>query len=149
MDFFTDNMWVLWLILTVVFAVVEAATLGLTTVWCAVGSFVSMILDFFGVSSPVQLVVFVIVSVVFFIVSMIWLKPQLDKRQKLQFKPTNADRVLGQEGVVIKAIDPVSGVGQIKVMGQVWSAKAEHKINEGVSVRVIRMEGVKLVVELI
>ena len=149
MEFFTDNMWVLWLILTVVFAVVEAATLGLTTVWCAVGSFIAMLLDIFGVSSAVQLVVFVVVSVVCFIICMIWLKPQLDKRQKLQFKPTNADRVLGQEGVVIKAIDPISGVGQIKVMGQVWSAKAEHKIEEGASVKVIRMEGVKLVVELI
>lgn len=146
MEFFTDNMWVLWLILTIAFAVVEAATLGLTTVWCAVGSFVAMVADFFGASSPVQLVIFVVVSVVFFIISMIWLKPQLDKRQKLQFKPTNADRVLGQEGVVIKDIDPIAGVGQIKVMGQVWSAKSDRKISEGSSVKVISMEGVKLVV---
>lgn len=149
MEFFTENMWVLWLVLTIVFAAVEAATLGLTTVWCAVGSFIAMLLDLFGVSSSVQLVAMVVVSVICFVVCMIWIKPQLDKRQQVVYKPTNADRVLGQEGIVIKAIDSVAGVGQIKVMGQVWSAKADISIPEGSAVRVVRMEGVKLVVELV
>ena len=149
MEMFTESMWMLWLILTIVFAVVEAVTLGLTTVWCAVGSFVAMILDLFGVPTTIQLVVFVVVSVVFFIICMIWLKPQLDKLQRLQFKPTNADSVLNQEGVVIKSIDPIEGVGQVKVMGQVWSAKADQSIPEGTVVKVLRMEGVKVVVEVI
>ncbi len=80
---------------------------------------------------------------------MIWLKPQLDKLQRLQFKPTNADRVLDQEGIVIKSIDPLEGVGQVKVMGQIWSAKADQSIPEGTKVKVLRMEGVKIVVEAI
>jgi membrane protein implicated in regulation of membrane protease activity len=62
---------------------------------------------------------------------------------------TNADRVIGQNGIVIKRIDPVSGEGQIKVIGQIWSAKPD----DGVSVieleqrvEVIGISGVKVLV---
>ena len=41
----------------------------------------------------------------------------------------------------------VTGKGQIKVLGQVWSAKADKVIDEGSKVKVLSMEGVKLIVE--
>ena len=141
------NMWILWLILTIVFAVVEAATLGLTTVWCAIGSAVAMVMDLCGASVTSQLIVMVIVSVVCFIICMIWIKPKLDEKHRVNVEPTNADRVLGKEGIVIKAIDPIEGKGQVKVIGQTWSAKADHMIAEGSKIRVTQMEGVKLIVE--
>ena len=139
-------MWIVWLILTVVFLVIEAVTLGLATVWCAAGSLVAMVMDFCGCSTTWQLIVMIVVSVVCFVICMVWIKPQFDKKQKNNFKPTNADRVLNQEGIVIKTINPIEGVGQIKVMGQIWSAKADEKLEEGTLVKVDRMEGVKLFV---
>ena len=142
-----DNMWILWLILTVVFAVIEAATLGLTTVWCAIGSAVAAVLAMCGAPVAVQLIAMVAVSVVCFIICMIWIKPKLDAKHRLNVEPTNADRVLGKEGIVIKAIDPIEGKGQVKVIGQTWSAKADRQIEEGKKIRVKSMEGVKLVVE--
>ncbi len=141
------EMWMLWLILTVVFAAVEAATLGLTTVWCAIGSAVACVLALCGASVQTQLIVMVVVSVVCFIVCMIWIKPKLDAKHGLNSEPTNADRVIGKDGIVIKTIDPVEGKGQVKVMGQVWSAKADHIIEEGQKVTVRSLEGVKIVVE--
>ena len=140
-------MWLLWLILTIVFMIVEAVTLGLTTAWCALGSFVAMILALCGLSTNVQIVVMLVVTIVSFIVSMIWIKPQVDKLTRKSKNPTNADRIIGQEGVVIKAINSVDGVGQVKVMGQVWSAKAAKDFAEGTKVKVISFEGVKIVVE--
>ena len=141
------EMWLLWLILTVVFSLVEAATLGLTTVWCAIGPGVACILALLGAPVPAQLASMVIVSVVCFIVCMIWIKPKLDERHRMNAEHTNADRVLGKEGIVIKTIDPLAGVGQVKVIGQVWSAKADTVIDEGTLVTVRSMEGVKLIVE--
>lgn len=143
------EMWVLWLILTIVFMIVEAMTLGLTTAWCAVGSFVAMILALCGASTTTQLVVMLVVSIVCFIACLIWIKPQVDKLSREKKQPTNADRIIGQEGIVIKTIDPVDGVGQVKVMGQVWSAKASSVITEGTAVKVLALEGVKVVVEAI
>lgn len=142
-------MWIVWLILTVVFLIIEAVTLGLATVWCAAGSLAAMVMDLCGCSTTWQLIVMIVVSVICFVICMIWIKPQFDKRQKNNFKPTNADRVLNQEGVVIKTINPIEGVGQIKVMGQIWSAKASEKLEEGTLVKVDRMEGVKLFVHKI
>ena len=51
------------------------------------------------------------------------------------------------EGIVTKDIDPIEGKGQVKVIGQVWSAKSEHPISEGTKVKVLSLEGVKIVVE--
>lgn len=141
------SMWILWLILTIVFAVIEAATLGLTTVWCAIGSAVACVMDLLGAPVEAQLIVMIAVSVVCFIICMIWIKPKLDAKHRLETEPTNADRVLGQEGIVIKTIDPMEGKGQVKVIGQVWSAKADTIIAEGQKVKVKSMEGVKLIVE--
>lgn len=140
-------MWVIWAVLTVVFLIIEAITLGLTTIWCAAGCAVAAVLDLCGVSETGQLIAMVAVSVICFIICMIWVKPMLDQKHKRELEPTNADRVIGKEGVVIKTIDPIEGKGQIKVMGQVWSAKADKTIEEGTKVKVISMEGVKVRVE--
>jgi membrane protein implicated in regulation of membrane protease activity len=140
-------MWVIWAVLTVVFLIIEAITLGLTTIWCAAGCAVAAVLDLCGVSETVQLIAMVVVSVICFVICMIWVKPMLDQKHKRELEPTNADRVIGKEGVVIKTIDPIEGKGQIKVMGQVWSAKADGPIEEGTKIKVISMEGVKVRVE--
>ncbi|MCR5059795.1 MAG: NfeD family protein [Saccharofermentans sp.] len=139
-------MWVVWLILVIVFAVIEAATLGLATVWFAIGSGVAMVMDLCGAPLAAQIITMIVVSIISFIICFIWIRPKIDKKGKVA-EPTNADRVIGKEGIVIKEINPVDGKGQIKVMGQVWSAKADSSIAENKKVKVLSMEGVKLVVE--
>ena len=139
-------MWVIWLALLIIFAIIEAATLGLATVWFAIGSGVAMIMDLFGAPLVAQIITMIIVSIVSFIVCFIWIKPIVDRKGRKN-EPTNADRTIGQEGIVIKAIDSIEGKGQVKVMGQVWSAKADTNIDEGAKVKVLKLEGVKLIVE--
>ena len=141
------SMWIVWLILMIVFLVIEAATLGLATIWCAAGCLVALILDLLGFSTTIQLVSMIVVSLICFVVCMIWIKPIIDNKITSRREPTNADRVLGHEGIVIKTIDPIDGKGQVKVIGQTWSAKASRSIPEGAKIRVTGMEGVKLIVE--
>lgn len=143
----TVPMWVIWLILLVISLIIEAATMGLTTVWCAVGCLVGIILDLCHVDVMIQIIAMIVVTVISFIVCIIWIKPMVDARRMGKIQPTNADRVIGHEGVVIKTIDPVAGKGQIKVDGQIWSAKCEVSVEEGKKVRVLSLEGVKAVVE--
>ena len=139
-------MWVVWLILVIVFAAIEAATLGLATVWFAIGAGVAMVMDLCGAPLVAQIITMIVVSIISFIVCFIWIRPKIDRKGKV-VEPTNADRVIGKEGIVIKEINPIDGKGQIKVMGQVWSAKADTAIAEDKKVKVLSMEGVKLVVE--
>ena len=50
--------------------------------------------------------------------------------------------------IVTARIDNTEGVGLVNLGGQVWSARSEtgDPIEEGASVRVRRIEGVKLIV---
>lgn len=38
-------------------------------------------------------------------------------------------------------------LGQVKVNGEVWSAKAENDIQKGTEVEILRIDGVKLIVK--
>ena len=52
-----------WLILFIVFLVIEIATMGLTTIWFAGGALIAMLAAFVGFEWPVQLIVFLLVSI--------------------------------------------------------------------------------------
>lgn len=61
---------------------------------------------------------------------------------------TNVDALLGKEAITKTDIDPIDG-GIVKIGGELWMAKPEEYkvIKEGSKVRVIRVEGVSLIVE--
>ena len=135
-----ENLWLLWLAVAVVALVIEFMTTALVSVWVCAGALVAMILALCGADILVQIIAMAVVTVITFIICMIWIKPRLDKKKKGYAQPTNADRYIGSEV-------PDDGKGQIKVEGQVWSAKASMPISEGTRVRVTALEGVKAIVE--
>ena len=93
-----------------------------------------------------QLSVFVIVSTL-----LIFLTKPLAKRlaRKDKSTATNAFSIIGKKGIVLQDINETVGVGQIKVAGEVWSAKTTDggTIEKGTQVEVVRIDGVKAVVE--
>ena len=139
--------WIIWLIFAVIMLVIEIATTGLATLWFAVGAIVAMIMDLCGASVASQIIVMALVSIVCFILCMIWVKPKLESLRKKNVQKTNADRLIGREGVVIVPFNSTEGQGQVKVEGQIWSAKSGEDYTEGTKVTVKAIEGVKLVVE--
>ena len=139
--------WIIWLIVFVVMLIIEAATTALATVWFAAGALVAMIMDLCGAPHNLQIIVMAAVSVVTFIICMIWIRPKLESLRRANIQRTNADRLIGLEGVVIVPVNPVEGKGQVKVEGQVWSAKSEDAIKEGTKVKIRAIEGVKLIVD--
>ena len=68
------NMILIWLILTIVFIVVEMITVGLTSIWFAAGSLLSLIAAALGAPFGVQLAIFFIVSVVLLLATRTWVK---------------------------------------------------------------------------
>lgn len=67
---------------------------------------------------------------------------------KGKIQPTNADRCIGETGVVEEAIDNTYDKGLVKVKGSVWTARSEHNelIDRGTLVVVKQIEGVKVIV---
>ena len=141
------NWWIIWLIFAVIMLIIEIVTTGLATLWFAIGAIVAMIMDLCGASVASQIIVMAAISAVCFIVCMIWVKPKLESLRKKNVQKTNADRLIGREGVVIVPFNSTEGKGQVKVDGQIWSAKSGEDLTEGTKVTVKAIEGVKLVVE--
>ena len=140
--------WVVWLVFAIIMFVIEVVTTGLATLWFAVGALVAMVMDLCGAPLVAQIAVMAGVSIVCFVLCMIWVKPKLESLRKKNVQRTNADRLIGREGVVIVPLNQTEGKGQVKIDGQVWSAKADSDIAEGIKVTVKAIEGVKLVVEI-
>ena len=136
---------ILWLVLTVVFVIAEAATAGLVTIWLIPGSVVALILTLFDLPLIVQLIAFFALSAI----SLILTRRYVASRRPPDKVPTNADMVLGQAGIVQQAIDNAEAKGRILVQGADWSARSQSGeiIEAGTPVRVLAIEGVKLIVE--
>ena len=137
-----------WLGLTIVFAIIEGATAQLTTIWFAFGSIVSFILAVCGVKSiPVQVIVFVAVS----LAALVFTRPLVKKIIHKNVEPTNADRNIGETGVTVTEINNLLGTGEVNLKGTIWTARSstDEVIPQDTQVKVIKIEGVKLIVEKI
>jgi membrane protein implicated in regulation of membrane protease activity len=134
-----------WLILTLVLAGIEAATLGLVTIWFAVGA----LFGFFGALAGISWVWQVILFIGSATVLLIYTRPVAVKYLNSRTNPTNVDRLVGEKGVVIEAIDTINGKGQVRVLGQVWSARSADGEPVGLEAKVeVRgISGVKLIVQ--
>ena len=140
--------WIVWTALLVIFLVAEAMTLNMTTTWFAIGALVALVLSIQGVPVWIQVTVFAIVSIILLFLFIFMIKPRIGSLMK-KSEATNADRVIGLEGIVTTEIDPVQATGLVTVKGQVWSAVSADglKIPEGASVVVKEIRGVRVVVK--
>ncbi len=140
------NLVQMWSVVAIFLFVFEIATQGLTTIWFACGALVSAILAYFGLHVVVQVIAFVGVSIVLLMKT----RAVLVDRLKLGKEKTNTDALVGEHGVVEETIQPLT-VGRVKLNGMSWSALAsgEYEICKGQEVRVVRIEGVKLIVEAV
>lgn len=141
-----DNMLFIWLIALIVLIVIELATMGLTTIWFALGALVAAITAALHAPVVLQVVLFLVIS----IVSFIFTRPLAVKYFNRDRVRTNVESLIGRQGVVISEINNVEGIGQIQVGGQEWSARTrmdDMTVPVGTVVVVYAVNGVKLIVE--
>lgn len=137
---------ILWLVLFIIFVVVELATMGLTTIWFAGGALIAIILAACGANPWIQIVVFLIVSLVL----VFFTRPIAVKYFNKNRAKTNVETVIGEVAVVTEAIDNLQAKGVVSLNGQEWTARSvsdEILIGEREKVVVRQVEGVKLIVE--
>ncbi len=136
---------VFWLAVFIALAVGEAATVGLVCIWFGVGALCAFLAAYLGGAFWVQLLVFAAASAL----ALALLRPAAARHIKPKRSPTNADRVVGQTGLVTETVDNAAGTGQVNVLGQAWTARSllEVVIPAGTQVEVRRIEGVKVLVE--
>ncbi len=136
----------IWLGLLVVFIVFELATTSLTTIWFAGGALIALILAIAGAPLPVQIVLFVVVSLVL----LFFTRPLLTKVFKVGTTKTNVESLVGMKAKVIVEIDNNKDMGYAVVNGQEWTARAADDsdvIPEETMVEIVGISGVKLIVK--
>ena len=140
-----DNMTIFWLILAIAMAVLEGVTVQLVSIWFAIGSLAACITSLVTDNIIIQVSVFIVATAIALAVT----RPLVKKIKSKQAPATNSDRYIGKTAVVISAIDNEKAQGMVKVDNQKWTARSAsgEPIEEGSSVKVIAIEGVKLIVE--
>ena len=142
---FISLRWV-WVALTVIFSLIEAFTLGLTTIWFALGALVMVFLSFLPIPLVFQLIIFLAISTCL----LIFTRPIAIKKFKIGREKTNVDSLVGKNALVTKQIGEFDR-GEVKLHGQIWTARSEDGsvINEGTKCEVVRIEGVQAIVRVL
>lgn len=134
----------IWFGLMVLFLVLEAATVGMTSVWFAAGALGALIVSLAGGELWLQVLVFITLSAV----ALGLLRPIAQKHFTPRLTRTNVDALVGKTCLCVTAIDNLASTGQVKIGDVEWSARstAGEPIPAGTQVKVDRVEGVKVYV---
>ena len=133
-----------WIIIFFILLFIELVTVNLVTIWFAIGALASYVSTYFTDNITIQIIVFIVVSVI----TLLATKPMTKKFRNRKVEATNSDRVIGKIGVVTKDISK-NTYGEVSVKGSIWTATSEEEIKKDTQVKVLKIEGVKLLVEKI
>lgn len=136
-----------WFILFVIFVAAEIVTAGaLVSIWFCFGALAAMFAAMAGMSFTIQMVIFIAVSVVL----LIFTKPFAKKLLNGKIEATNAPALIGKYGIVTEEINNIEAVGAVKIDGKIWTARSSDEreiIKEGAEVKILDIQGVKLIVK--
>ena len=134
-------MFYIWLVIIIVLGIIEAMTVNLVSIWFIISGLFALITSFIFDNFLIQFAIFVVLGVLLLITTRDILEKKLVSKEK-----TNLDRIIGMRGVVTEDIGDLV-IGEVLVDGKKWSAIANEPIKKGEKVKILKIEGVKLVVE--
>ena len=134
-----------WIVFIVAMLIIEASTTNLVSIWFAFGALGAILAKALGGDITPQICTFVILSGISIAVA--W--PFIKKYHNGKKEATNADMLIGKIGNVTEDITSDKFAGKVNVAGQIWSAVSSdgEDILANASVKIVKISGVKLVVE--
>ena len=132
-----------WIILAIIFLIGELLSGGFYLLSIGMGSITAAILNYLQFSITVQIIAFILITLVFILIS----RPLYRKLNKNAIdKKSNTERLIGLKAKVTEDITSHK-IGTIKVKGEIWKAISDEEISKGEVVEIIEIEGVKLKVK--
>ncbi len=145
-EYFSHNLWLAWLVLSLVLMIVEMTSFDFFVTCFAIGALGGMCGALIGLPLWVQVLVWAVVSML----SIFFIRPVLTAHIHKGGKDrrSNADALLDKRGVVIDPI-PVGGHGYVKIDGDEWRSVSASgaEITTGTTVRVVSRDSIILTVE--
>ena len=145
MEWLSDNLWLAWMALALIFVAVEAATVDFVFVMLAGGALAAAAAAAAGAGVIVQVIVAVVVSVL-----LIGVVRPLAKRRFMAGQGADTIGRAGLEGRTARVLETVTETdGRVKLAGEVWSARVpdgEAPCEPGAEVQVTRLDGATAIV---
>jgi membrane protein implicated in regulation of membrane protease activity len=141
-----SNTTIYWLVAMIILILIEIPTVGLTTIWFAIGALVAVIASAVGFGFGVQVVLFIVVSLGMLIFTRPWAMKYINANRT----KTNYEGIIGKVVRITQDVDNISETGCAVVNGQEWTVRANAdttKILSGSLAKVVDIRGVKLIVE--
>lgn len=136
-----ETMFWIWMAAALLFLIVEIGLPGLVFACFATGAVGAA---FYAQAAPesylMQTAIFAVISIILVPLTRKFArKISSDSAQK-----SNIDALLNQPAIVVKDIDALEGIGQVRIQGEVWSAQSDSNISNGSKVTVIGINGNRL-----
>ncbi len=141
------TMMLIWLALVIVLIVIEIFTVGLTTIWFAGGALAAIVINLLGLGMVWQIIAFLVVSGVLLFFTRPWALKYINSNRV----KTNYEGVIGKVIRITEIVDNMNQTGKAVVNGQEWSVRSEQDkviLGEGTLAKVVKIEGVKLIVRV-
>jgi len=140
-----QNAWIGWVVLIVLFLIIEMLSLEMTFLMLALGGVAGLASDLLGV--PVWLQVVIAAAVAALLI--LFLRPPLLRRLHRggDPTPTGVEALIGLAGQVVATVNATSG--QVKLAnGDIWSARDDTgaSLQPGTTIRVVQIDGATAVV---
>lgn len=135
-----------WLAAMIILIIIEIVTVGLTTIWFAIGALVAIIVSMLGGGIILQLTVFLLIS----LGMLIFTRPLAIRYINNSRTRTNYEGIIGKVVRITQDVDNIADQGCAVVNGQEWtvrSADDKCRIASGSLAKVIDIKGVRLIVE--
>jgi membrane protein implicated in regulation of membrane protease activity len=135
----------IWFLIGLVLIILEFAIPGVITVFFGIGAWVvSLLCLLFNVPLNLQIIIFIIIS----ILSLILLRKSV--KRLLENRAENAvdelHEFIDQRATVLVAISPEKA-GRVEFRGSSWNAESDEKISEGSTVKIIDKKNITLIVK--
>lgn len=133
-----------WIAIGLVLAALEMVVPGLVIIWFGVAAVLTGVLAIFVHNPYFQYGAFLVFSGLGVFLAQ-WIGRKITRPEP---EPLGALRLLGATGIVAEKIEPAK-MGKVKVQGEEWRAEAKEAIPTGERVRILRVDGTHLVVEVL
>ena len=133
-----------WLGIIILLLIIEAVTVGLTTIWFAAGALVALIAGVLGLGVIGQIFLFLAVSLLL----LFFTRPLVVKYMNPHKVRTNYEGAVDKTVKITERVDNINGMGKAILNGQEWTVRMQEEYNglaEGELAKVVAVEGVKLI----
>jgi membrane protein implicated in regulation of membrane protease activity len=131
----------IWILVAIVFVILELITSSFFLVWFGIGAIVAAILNYFGFDIYVQFVAFAVVSLILILST----RRFADRIAPESSKKTTAERLIGKTAKVLRQIDENTFV--VSVAGEEWSAHTNDAVDVDDTVKVVGINSIILIIE--